>query len=307
MLGLFTAAINFFCNKMDIVIQVLTCDITTYKGGAIWRAVSLIYDSLLAVGIAIAGILIWVGLIESTTRFAELKRPSVMGFFLIEITCLNAILYYTKDLLLRCFMIGQGITEKVMQSVGMVNSDGTSIFQITVPETFQTCINNASWLSNIGIMIIVVIASVWIVVSTLAVLLTVYGRLYNMYLLIAISPLPVSTVISKPTRFVFVNFVKSFLSVTLEAIVMVIALYLFQAFFSSGFNDIMPQYIVDESWLGSSTTNIINGMEAAATGQQTYSPTEAVFTYLAEISFLFALLQSIMKGTDRIVNKIFGL
>jgi hypothetical protein len=52
------------------------------------------------------------------------------------------------------------------------------------------------------------------------------GRLFNLYLMIAISPLPIATAIGKPTRFVFYNFVKSFLSVVLEALIVVLVLYI---------------------------------------------------------------------------------
>ena len=298
---IFTAAVAFFCEKMDLFITILTCDITTYKGGAIWNAVSMIYDCLLPVGIVFAGIFVWLAFFESTGRFIEAKRASPYVLFLMDIIIVTVILHCFKYFLLLFLSAGQGIARKVMQTVGMLDAQGNSIFNMTIPETFYTCIDNAGFLSGTVITVIVLLASIWIVISTLTVLITVYGRLYNLYLLVAICPLPVAAAISRPTRFVATNFVKTFLSVVLEAVVLVIALYLFQTFFSSGFDNIMPENIVTQGITGN-----VN-VEGLLSGEPMYTPLQAIFKYLSEISFLFLLLVGIMKGTDRIVNKIFGL
>ena len=267
---IFAAALEFFCDKIDMFLGILTTDITTFQDGAIWQAVSALYDAMVAMGITIAGMLIWIGLLQSTSRYAELKRGTVWLQFLIEVILANAILYYGKYLLLECI------------------DDGTSIFHITIPEQLNDAIGRMRITRQIGVFIIVIIASVWIVISTCGVLLSVYGRLFNMYLLIAISPLPVSTVISKSTRFVFYNFLKTFLAVVLEALVMVLVLYLFQAFFTSGFN---------VGWsrsMGSGSTGAI-------------SDDSRVFGYMAEMSFLFLMLFGMLKGTDKLVNRVFGI
>jgi tRNA(adenine34) deaminase len=65
-------------------------------------------------GVTIAGVLIWFGLLSSTSRYVELKKASVWVQFLIEIILTNAVLYYGKFLLLECIKIGQAMTEKLM-------------------------------------------------------------------------------------------------------------------------------------------------------------------------------------------------
>ena len=285
---IFAAALHFFCEKIDQFLGILTTDITTFQDGAIWKAVSNLYDAMLAMGLTIAGMLIWIGLLQSTSRYAELKRATVWIQFLTEIIIANAVLYYGKYLLLECIKIGQGMTKRMMTVTGMVADDGTSIFHITVPDALNSAIGRMSITKQIGIFIVVIIAAVWIVISTCGVLLSVYGRLFNMYLLIAISPLPVSTVISKQTRFVFVNFFKTFLAVVLEALVMVLVLYLFQAFFTSGFN------VEWSRSMGSGSSGAI-------------SDDSRVFNYMAEMSFLFLMLFGMLKGTDKLVNRVFGI
>lgn len=298
---IFSAALAFFCEKIDKFLGILTTDITTYQGGAIWKAVSTVYDAMLAIGLTIAGVLIWIQLLSSMNKYAEFRKSTVWIQFIVEIVAANAILYYGKYILLQCIVIGQGIAKRMMNVTGMVSADGTSIFHIVVPEQLGNAIDNMSLLKEIGVFIVVIIASIWIVISTCGVLLSVYGRLFNLYLLIAISPLPIAAAMSKPTRFVTYNFFKSFLAVTLEALVMVLTLYLFQAFFSSGFNLKIARedVLLTDSYFVTHMADEI--------GLQTASASKAVFGYIAEISFLFLMLFGMLKGTDKLVNRIFGI
>lgn len=302
-LDIFSAAIQFFCEKMDKLLILLTTDITTYQGGAIWSAVETVYMALMSVGLTVAGILIWFGLLQSMDRYVELKKPSVWVRFLAEIILINAILYYGKNILLTLIHVGQGIARKMMEVCGMIAADGTSIFHITMPDGLDTAINSMSLTKEVGLFIAVIFASLWIVISTCGVLLSVYGRLFNLYLLVAISPLPISAAIGKPTRFVSYNFLKTFLSVVLEALVMILVLYLFKAFFTSGFDVGLDTYVVETgNWIHSETiTPIINGEPVTTTAA------EVVFKYMAEVSFLFLMLFGMLKGTDKLVNRIFGI
>ena len=76
-IDIFSAAVQFFCEKMDKLLMLLTTDLTTFQNGAIWNAIEIVYTALLSVGLTIAGILIWFGLLQSTDRYVELKKPSV--------------------------------------------------------------------------------------------------------------------------------------------------------------------------------------------------------------------------------------
>ena len=302
-IDIFSAAVQFFCEKMDKLLMLLTTDLTAFQNGAIWNAIEIVYTALLSVGLTIAGILIWFGLLQSTDRYVELKKPSVWLKFLAEIILINALMYYGKDLLLTTVQIGQGIAKKMMQVCGMVSADGSSIFHIAIPEGLGQAVDSMSLTKEVGLFIAVIIASLWIVISTCGVLLSVYGRLFNLYLLIAISPLPVAAAMGRPTRFVSFNFFKTFLSVVMEALVMILVLYLFKAFFTSGFNVELEPYVIESgNFIHSTTTTpIINGEPVTTTAA------EVVFGYMAEISFLFLMLFGMLKGTDKLVNRIFGI
>ena len=91
-IDIFSAAVQFFCEKMDKLLMLLTTDLTTFQNGAIWNAIEIVYTALLSVGLTIAGILIWFGLLQSTDRYVELKKPSVWLKFLAEIILINALM-----------------------------------------------------------------------------------------------------------------------------------------------------------------------------------------------------------------------
>ena len=251
-MAILRAALAFFGEKMVTFLEILTTDIVYYgsdnpgvEPGPIWKAIGIIYDAILAMGITVAGVLIWFGLLSSTSRYAELKKATVWGQFLVEIVITNAVLYYGKTLLLYAVQIGQGMARKAMEVSGILQidtithshwfwfSDATETeetIDLGISQSVSPGLSNAvedlSLSKGILLFIVVLIGAVFIVVATLGVLLTVYGRLFNLYVMIAISPLPIATAIGKPTRFVFFNFIKSFLAVVLEALVIVLVFLL---------------------------------------------------------------------------------
>lgn len=383
-MGILKAALAFFGKQMVQFFYILTTDITTYKGGVIWNAIGIIYDAILAMGITIAGVLIWFGLLSSTSRYAELKKATVWGQFLVEIVITNAVLYYGKTLLLYAVQIGQGMARKILTSTGLLVIT-TEDFSLPFPEGatiipagseiyksnlgmsenvssgLLKAVDSLSMSKGILLFIVILIGAVFIVVATLGVLLTVYGRLFNLYIMIAISPLPIATAIGKPTRFVFFNFIKSFLAVVLEALVIVLVLFVFTKFISTDPSvDAYDTYVPPETY---KTTILFNGATASGPAllvdvkdlsdseiqgaldqcwedhpegkvqvpldketivdipksaqefrnyYDKYTQMETdldgtVFSYIAEMAFLFLMLFGMLKGTDKLVHRIFGI
>ena len=321
-----SAALAFFCEKMDTFIEMLTTDITTYNGGGIWTAICNVYSALLIIGVTLANMFIWIELIESTTKWIEIKKSSVLITFLIEIVVVNAIIYYSKDILLTVYSIIQGITRTVLTTTGMTTTYGDSLFSISVNQEFADAVNAMPISTAMVLTIVIVIVSIWICISTIGVVLIVYVRLFNIYLLSAISPLAFACAMSRRTRFVFVNFLKNFISVSIEAVVLVLTLYLFKMLFESGINidlssvpqqsggipvalqDYLKQIILSAvpggnviglGFLGGQAVDYFFGG-----GNENFA---ILFWYLIEMSFLFAVMIGMVKGSERIVNKIFGL
>ncbi len=78
------AALTFFCTKMNVFLTMLTTDLTTYNGGTIWNNLMNVYTIILTIAITIADMFIWVELIETTTRWIEIRKASVL--LLVKVT-----------------------------------------------------------------------------------------------------------------------------------------------------------------------------------------------------------------------------
>ena len=319
-----SAALTFFCTKMDVFLTMLTTDITTYNGGGIWDAIISVYTVLLTIGLTLANIFVWAEFIESTVRWIEVRKSSILILFCVQIVIINAVINYSKDILLAVYSIVQGVTNKVMETTGMVTADGTTFFHISVPDEFAEAVDSLTLTQSIGMVVAIIVVSLWICISTIGVLLIVYTRIFNLYLLIAISPLAFACAMSRRTRFVFTNFLKTFISVSIEAVVLVLTMYIFKQIFEQGIN---TELVYEEgstlynaiigyagSVVGSviSGAGLIGGYIGSSTalhflGDDGHVSTASIFAYLLDMSFLFAVMIGMIKGSERIVNKVFGL
>ena len=309
-----SAALTFFCTKMNIFLTMLTTDLTTYNGGGVWNSLMNVHTILLTIAITIADMFIWVELIETTTRWIEIRKASVLIFFLIQIVGINAVIYHSKDILITVYSIVQGVTKSVMTSTGMMTTSGDILFNVTVPDELYDAVDTLTLVNAAAVFIVIIIISIWICVSTISVVMLVYVRLFNLYLLIVISPLAFACAMSRKTRFIFGNFLKTFMSVAIEAIVMVLVMYIFKNLLEQGINvDINSkssnpgifQFITD-------TTLTAGGLGKFVQAKNLFLKNNSadvlvVMTYLLEMSFLFAVMLGMVKGAERIVNKVFGI
>ena len=306
-INILAAALAFFCEKMDTFLVMLTTDLTTYGDGRIWDKVVIVSDSLVVVGLTLANIFVWVELIESTTKWAEMRKASILLTFIVEIVIVNAVIYKSRDILITVYSIVQGITRGVMKNTGMMLEDGHTIFNIQISEEFKDAVGGMSLQQGIWLYIVIAIIAAWVCISTIAVLLTVFVRIFNLYILIALSPLAFACAMSKKTRFVFENFLRTFAAVAVEAIVLVVVLYLFSEFFHSGININMagtdglstdPVGVLSTILTGTYITDLINNNKLNVT---------AVMEYLITMAFMFSVLLGMVKGSENLVKKVFGL
>ena len=298
MLDILAAALEFFSEKMEIFVSLLTCDITTFQSGSIWAGIRLFFNSMLSVGMSIAAILILVSVIDSTYKYTEIKRPTVYFRMFLEIIIFYTLMSHILDVLLMIYKFGSGLAKNALIATGMLDAEGNYLMHITISEEARQLYGWNSWYEQIGLGAVIIILSIWIVFATISVLLVVYGRLFNLFMLVAVSPLTFACSLSHPTRRVFYGYLKTFLTVALEALVIVAALYVFKIFAAA----LSPNI---ELKPGLSIITHFFTMEVVPF--DTEGSCEAMIKYLFEIGFLFAVLMSVIRGAENIVNRIFGI
>ena len=310
------AALSFFSDMMGLFFSLITTDITTFNGGTVWNAVGTVFQTLLAVALVIANMLVWVELIESTTRWAEIRKASVLISFVVQIVVVNSIIYYSKDILATVYGIVQGVVIKVMQDTGMMTASGSPTFYMQLPEDFEDGMNALGFESYSIMLPVIVIISIWIVISTIVIMLTVFVRIFNLYLLIALSPLAFACAMSKRTRFVFANYLRTFFSVSVEVVMLVVVIFLFSKFFGSEQTAVVSP-VMDSPYVlllygvancffgtgaGSGVLKIADILRIEGLPNML-----GIIEYLVVLAFLFSVLVGVIKGSDKLVQKIFGI
>ena len=139
-----------------------------------------------------------------------------------------------------------------------------------------TAVEDCGFFESIPLWAVTLIGGLFITVLSFVMILTVYGRFFRLYMYTALAPLPLASFAGESTQSVGISFIKSYVGVSLEGAVIVLACVIYAAFVS---------------------TPTVSGGEA----------TTMVWSYLTEIIFNMLVLVGLIKGSDRIIHEMMGL
>ena len=160
----------------------------------------------------------------------------------------------------------------------ITQSGSSGMSSVTLPQELIDAINNVGFWDSIPLWAVTLIGGLLITVLSFTMILTVYGRMFSLWMYAAIAPIPLSTFAGEPTSSVGKNFIRSYAGVCLQGVVIALACIIFSAISSSP--------------------------PAVDTGA---SVVTAVWTYVGELAFNLLVLVGAIKGCDRIVKEIMGL
>jgi len=171
------------------------------------------------------------------------------------------------------FNIVQGLVSTIMTSGGLGAAQ-----QTILPQEIVNAVENSDFWDQIPLWAVTLIGSLFIVILSFIMIMTVYGRFFKLYLYTAIAPVPLSTFAGEPTQHVGKSFIKSYAAVCLEGAIIVLGCIIFSLFAAS------PPAI---------------SPNAAAVTQ--------VWSYVGELIFNMLVLVGAVKMADRIVREMMGL
>ena len=180
---------------------------------------------------------------------------------------------YGLELILAVFSIVQGMVSTIITQSG---SPGMS--SVSLPQELIDAINNVGFWDSIPLWAVTLIGGLLITVLSFTMILTVYGRMFSLWMYAAIAPIPLSTFAGEPTSSVGKNFIRSYAGVCLQGVVIALSCIILSAISSS------PP-AVDTS----------------------ASVVTAVWTHVGELAFNLLVLVGAIKGCDRIVKEIMRL
>ena len=266
-------SLNTWNEKLTEVWMLLTESPENFKDGAIWDVIMKIHGALLAIGLALLVLFFVVGVMKTCGSFAEVKKPEHAIKIFIRFVLAKAVVTYGLELMIALFNIVQGMISTVMQSSGIGRTD-----EMLLPDELVTAIENCGFFESIPLWAVTLIGSLFIIVLSFIIIMSVYGRFFKLYMYTAIAPIPLSTFAGEPTQQIGVSFLKSYAAVCLEGVIILLACIIFSVFAASS-----P--VVDA--------------DAA--------PAAMVWSYIGELVFNMLVLVGAVKMSDRIVREMMGL
>lgn len=178
---------------------------------------------------------------------------------------------YGLDLMLAIFSVAQGTISTVTAAGGLTSG-------AALPSEIVDKINAVSFWDSIPLWAVTLLGSLFITVLSFLMILTVYGRMFKLFLYAAIAPIPLATFAGEPSSSVGKNFLRSYAGVCLEGLVIALSCVIFSAMASS------PPAVDPNA-----------------------SAVTAVWTYVAELIFNFLVLVGSIKMSDQVVKELMGL
>lgn len=266
-------AIQTWNEKLAEIWLLLTQSPQNFKGGGIWQIIVKIHDALLAIGLALLVLFFVYGVAKYCANLTEIKRPESALKLFIRFAIASGLVVYGMDLMLAVFEIIQGITETIMDTVGIGNAS-----QTVLPQEIIDAVGDCGFFESIPLWAVTLLGGIFITILSFVMILTVYGRFFKLYMYTAISPIPLSCAAGETTQNISITFMKSYAGVCLEGAIIVLACIIFSSFAAS------PP-VVD---LTASAINML-------------------WSYTGELIFNMLVLVGTVKMSDRIVKEMMGL
>ena len=266
-------ALLIWNRRLKEIYSLMNVSPKAFKGGRIWKVITDINGSMKAIGLALVVLFFLMGVVSTASDFDHLRRPEQALKLFIRFALSRAVVVYGLDLMLDIYEIVQGIMAAALNASGLSSAKAMS-----VPGTIAKAVEEASLLESIPLWTITIIASIAILIISMLLILSVYGRFFRIYMYTAISPIPLSTFASTTTQHSGISFLKSYIGVCMEGVIIIIACVIFSAF-------LLSEPVVNAS----------------------ASPVTQVFSYTGEIIFNMLILLGSVRIADRTVKEMMGL
>ena len=267
------SALNTWNEKLAEIWTLLTQSPESFKGGTIWSVITGINGALTAIGYGLLVLFFAAGIVKTCGSFTDMKKPEHALKAFIRFALAQGAIMYGMELMTALFSIVQGIVSTIMAQSGMANGGVTEL-----PAEIVEKIEAVGMLKSIPLWIVTLLGSLLITVLSFIMILTVYGRMFKLYMYTALAPIPLSTFAGEPSQNVGKSFIKSYCAVLLEGAVIVLACIIFSLF--------------------ASTPPVVNPDAAAVT---------QVWAYIGELVFNMLVLVGAVKMSDRIIREMMGL
>ena len=232
-----------------------------------------IHGALQAIGYGLLVLFFAVGVVKTCGSFVELKRPEQALKLFVRFVLAKAAVGYGLELMMALLEVMQGMVSTIITRSGVAGMGGT-----TLPQEMVDKIEQVGFWDSIPLWAVTLIGGLFITVLSFLMILTVYSRLFKLYMYTALAPIPLSTFAGEPTSSVGKNFLRSYAGACLEGAVIALACIIFSEMAAA------PP-VVDSS----------------------VSVVTSVWSYVGELIFNLLVLVGAVRMSDRIIKELMGL
>lgn len=268
------SALDTWNEKLSEIWTLLSQDPEKFKGGAIWDVMNTVNGALKGIAYGLLVLFFAVGIVKTCGSFTDMKKPEHALKAFMRFALAQGAVKYGMELMTAIFSIVQGIVSTIMEKSGMTGGKVTQL-----PDAIVEKVESVGMLESIPLWIVTLLGSLLITILSFIMILTVYGRMFKLYMYTAIAPIPVATFAGEPTQSIGKNFIRSYAGVCLEGAVLALACIIFSAFAAS----------------------------SPAVGGADMSAVTIVWEYIGELVFNLLILVGAVKASDRIVKEMMGL
>ena len=267
-------ALSGWNDKLGEIWGLLTQSPATFKDGTIWSLILNINNALVGIGYGLLVLFFAIGIFQSAASFRDFQRPEYVLRHLTRFVLAKLAVGRCMELMTALFDICGGIVQTAMSSLG-----GSLTTAATLPSEIVNAIEGTGLLASIPLWLVSLLGSLFVTVMSFILILTVYGRFFRLYMFTALAPLPLSSFAGEGTAAHGKTFIKSYIAVSLEGAVIVIACLIYSTFLSS----------------------------SAPAVDATLPAVTMAWEYIGQLIFNMLILTGLVRGASRIVKEMFGL
>lgn len=276
-------AISIWNFVIGTAYDLLTISPESYNTG-MWTAVTNLSSAFQAIGYGLLVLCFAIGFFKNIASLRDLKRPETLIRLFIYVAVAKVLVTNATDLLLWIYDLFTGILHVII-SADFAGGASLDTATLSIPRDVMYGIDTAGFMESLGLLTIAQLAMIVFIFMAVQILLTVYGRIFKLMIYMCIAPLPLATFASDTTSVTGKAFLKSFLGVCLEAVIILLVIWLWSAFFSSGIN-------LDLS---------------AVDAEAAHSASGNALIWACEAMLQMMLLVAMIKSSDKMAKELFGI
>lgn len=277
-------ALRFLEDIFNECVALLTTSPEKFHGGDIWAIINEIYGVLGTIGTALLVLFFAAGAIKTLGTISEVRRPEAAARLFIRFAIAKAFVDNSKDIVVNVITVVQEIISKVY-SAGLSSWTAPAwSLQAGTTELYLDLYSNdladdfaaVEFWESIPLYLVCLISHLVLVVIALIIVLTVYGRFFKIFMYVAISPIPLASLAGQPTESIGRHFLKSFVGVCMQGVIIALAFIIFSVFIKD-----IPE---------------LESIEISD-----------VWEYVTQLVFCMLILLGVVKGSDKITHEMLAL